>query len=64
MIGSVIQQGMQITVRDEHGHQLCSKTVNSTSVLQGYTSNCWTVRTGRQVTTYDEHGHQLDSRTI
>ncbi len=61
-IGSVVQQGNTVIIRDERGRQLgmifAMKSQPSDGLI-GYTGSTVSVRKGSNVITYDERGQQL-----
>ena len=64
-IGSVIERGSYISVYDERGHVLFSKTRGSGQKdgLLGFTGGTVTARYGSIIYTYDEHGMRIYSKS-
>ena len=63
-IGSAVQRGTYVYVKDERGHRLCEIPAGNGPMdgLLGYTSETIAIRRGNNVFIYNERGHNLGQR--
>jgi hypothetical protein len=65
-IGSAVQRGAYVYVRDERGRELCQLQAGKgpNDGLLGYTGTTISIRRGNNVYVYSEKGRNISQRTV